>query len=278
MRHLMALIVALILSSCTAVSAGTPTAPVQETDEAWSRSATQAALAERSTSVAGTQAAADSARETQVARTQQAEQRLSTRRAATEEAIQMATQAAAPMAEIVDGLRAEGLLASSEGSYTQLEPFDESWAQLNWYQYYYLDLSPTDFVLRADATWDSASDRADWWNSGCGIVFRETNVDNHYLAYLGLDGYAYLTRFRKGVWAQLGRSYYGRVDIPSGSASFMLVVEGNQFTFYVNETRVLQRQDSAHPEGSLAYTLVSGTNKGFGTRCQLNDVQLWTLK
>jgi hypothetical protein len=189
----------------------------------------------------------------------------------------MATQAAAPMAEVVDRLRAEGVLTSSEGSFTQLMPFDESWAQLNWYSYFRTGLAPTDFVLRASASWDSASDRADWWNSGCGLVFRESNVDNHYIVHLGLDGNAYLARFRNGVPAQLGYSYYGPLDVPAGSASIMLVVQGNQFTFYVNDEQVLQRQDSAHPNGNLAYTLVSGTNKGFGTRCQLNDVQLWTL-
>jgi len=273
MKAHVALLVVLLLSACAPAGPS----PDEETATAEVLAATEEARAARATGVAGTQAAVDSANATQAAQTEVAESKEATLQASTQDAIRLETQAAGPMAEVVERLASEGILASSEGTYELLDPFDASWAQLNWYQWLPTGASPTDFVVRANATWDSASDKADWWNSGCGFVFRETNVDNHYFAYLGLDGYANMTRFRNGVWAELGRSFYGSVDVPRGSAELMLVAEGNQFTFYVDDTRVLQRQDSAHPEGELAYTLISGTNKDWGTRCQLDDVELWTL-
>lgn len=274
MKARVALLAALLLAACAPAGPS----PDEETATAEVVAATEEARSARATGVAGTQAAVDSADATQQVQTQQAESKAATDDASTQVAITMATQAAAPMAEVVDRLAAEGIIASSEGTYELLEPFDESWAQLDWYQWWPTGASPTDYVVRGNATWDSASDKANWWFSGCGLVFRETNVDNHYMVFLGLDGYANMIRFRNGVFAELGRSFYGPVDVPRGSAELMLVVEGNQFTFYVDGERVLQRQDSAHAEGELAYTLNSGTNKDWGTRCQLNNVELWALE
>ncbi len=250
----------------------------ESTGTAQAQAAGQATLDARTTSVAGTQVIATQQEATRAHKTQQAENAKATSAAATQNVIAAGTSEAGPMAEVVKKLAAEGVITSSEGSYAVLDDFDASWPQLGWYQYGYAGAAPTDFVLRANASWDSASDKADWWNSGCGIVFRETNVDNHYLAFLGLDGHAHITRFKNGVFAELGDHFAQEVDIPKGSASIMLVAEGNQFTFYVDEQMVLQRQDSAHPEGDLAYTVLSGTNKGFGTRCQLSNVHVWTLE
>jgi hypothetical protein len=274
MKARTALLAALLLAACAPAGPS----PDEETATAEVVAATEEARSARATGVAGTQAAVDSANATQQAQTQVAESKAATSQASTQVAITMATQAAAPMAEVVDKLAAEGTIASSQGSYKLLDPFDASWAQLNWYQWTPTGESPTDYVVRANATWDSASDKADWWNSGCGLVFRLANPDNHYAVSLGLDGYANMWRFRNGIFAELGRSFHGPVDVPRGSAELMLVVEGNQFTFYVDGERALQRQDSAHPEGELAYTLNSGTNKDWGTRCQLNNVGLWTLE
>jgi hypothetical protein len=132
-------------------------------------------------------------------------------------------------------------------------------------------------VIRADAEWDSASDKADWWNSGCGFIFREQDVDNHYLAYLGLDGRVYFTRFVRGRWSALGSRYYEKVGIPDGSADIELVVEGDKFTFFVNGEQVHTRQDTSLPSGNLAFTLLSGTNKGYGTKCKMSNIDLWVL-
>ncbi len=187
------------------------------------------------------------------------------------------TQAASSMyAEIVD-LAAYDYISTDRGTYFSLGDFSEAWAQINWYSYWSTFLLPTDFVIRADASWDSASESANWFNSGCGFVFREKDVDNHYLAYLGLDGNVYFERSYKGNWKRLGHSWYGNLDIPKGSASIMLVVEGDSFTFFVNGERVRTQIDSAMKEGDLALTLLSGTNAGYGTRCNMDNIELWII-
>lgn len=193
------------------------------------------------------------------------------------EARQSATDQAQPLSNLVRDLNAEGYLSRTDGIYYALPRFDESWAQIDWYQWSYTDYSPTDFVIIAEASWDSASDKANWWNSGCGFVFREDGVSDHYLAYLGLDGSVYLSRNVRDIPASLGSSYYGRLDTPKGQAQIMLVVEGTTMTFFVNGERVHTRQDQGLESGNLALTILSGINTGFGTRCEMTDIQLWEL-
>ena len=201
-----------------------------------------------------------------------------TRRAATAEAeVVGLTQAASSMYDEIAELAAYDYISSDKGTFIDLGEFSEEWAQINWYSWWKTGLFPTDFVIRADTSWDSASDNANWFNSGCGFVFRAEDNNNHYLVYLGLDGNVYFTRFYRGDWKMLGSSWYGNVDIPQGSASVMLVVEGDSFTFFVNGERVRTQIDSAHKEGDLALTLLSGTNAGYGTRCTMENIELWII-
>jgi hypothetical protein len=195
-----------------------------------------------------------------------------------------ATSTAQPLADEVERLMAEGYLARGAGSYEGLLDFFREWAQINWYQWYATGKAPADFVVQADVAWKSASDKANWFNSGCGFVFRETPPEgtnqglNHYLAYLGLDGVVYMSRQTNSQFLELGRARYGRVEVPEGGAHIMLAVEGDAFHFFVNGEHVLSTRDGALANGNLNYTLLSGTNRDFGTRCEMTHVGLWTLE
>lgn len=242
------------------------------------QSAQSTAAASATRSAGETASAAFSLTATPARATETAAARLATRQANQTQAAVKATVQAQPMLDAVQKLVADGYLSKSDGTYRALDDFDESWAQLNWFQWTDTDYAPTDFVIRADAAWDSASTTADWWNSGCGFVFRKQDDGNYYVAYLGLDGWAYFFGYRKNVFVDLGGASYGKVDTPAGQAQLMLVVEGSKFTFIVNEQRVYSRIDKSFASGGLALTLLSGTNKGFGTRCHMTSIELWELK
>ena len=166
-------------------------------------------------------------------------------------------------------------------SYSSVGDFEEAWAQIGWYQYWDIDEPPTNFVIRTDATWSSASKTANWDESGCGFVFHASDERNHAIAYLGLDGNVYVSHVVDGELTLVGSAYYDTLEVPDGSAELMLMVNGDKITFFVNGQRVFSgtdslltgRLDSAH----LALTLVSGTNKDFGTRCQMVNTDLWDL-
>jgi hypothetical protein len=259
---------------------GTPSPDASATAEVKAATQTQFVLDAQETVYSESSATAEIRRTaTAIARETEVQDRKSARQTATAEVISEATSQAQPFADRVQELYDGGYITKTEGTYHRIDDFDRSWAQLGWYRSLATHFSPTDFVLRADAEWESASDTANWFNSGCGFVFRaDEDGDDHYLVYLGLDGYVYMSGYVNDIFRLLGRSYYGKVGVPSGSAEIMLIVEGPQFTFFVNDKRVYTRQDNALKAGEIALTLVSGTNKDFGTRCKMTNIELWDFE
>jgi Tol biopolymer transport system component len=182
------------------------------------------------------------------------------------------------MKDVVNLLYREGLIDTNQGQSVSLRDYRDEWAQLGWYAYSRTGRKPQDFVIRADATWESASETADWWGSGCGLVFREKDEDNHYLAFLGMDGVAQISKWYGGYQYLIGRSQVRYpLETPKDGANIMLAVQGDNFKFFVNGLLVLTERDSSLDSGNLALTLLSGTNKDFGTRCEMSNIELWTL-
>jgi hypothetical protein len=188
------------------------------------------------------------------------------------------TEQAADMYSQVEKLYSDGLLNSKNGYFVNLEDYDESWAQINWYQYRDTGYAPTEYAVKAHTWWSSASDRANWNTSGCGFVFGEQDKENHELVFLGLDGYVYLARILGGKTTVLAQKRYGKLDIPEGQADVMLVVNGIQISYYVNGDQVVSMADHTLKKGSLNLTLLSGTNSGYGTRCKMTGIGLWIIE
>jgi hypothetical protein len=189
-----------------------------------------------------------------------------------------ATQQAQAFQGVLQQLTDEGIINSQEGDYYPLDDFDESWAQIGYYQWWKTGYEAENFVLSADVAWESASDKANWPEAGCGIVFSEDSESNHHLAYLSLDGYGRLIQVNKGQWKNLASQRYGNLSIPNGEAKIMLVVNDKVVNFYVNGKRVANAYDGSLDKGNIALTLLSGTNKDFGTRCKMSNIGSFIFK
>jgi hypothetical protein len=187
------------------------------------------------------------------------------------------TSIAQTKVSVLENLYDQNLITSKKGKYHSIAKFDKSWAQLFWYQWWPTGYKPTNFVIRADASWDSASKIANWADSGCGFVYHENGKYDHHRTYLAMDGYVYSSRYVKDVYSPLSKGYYGKLKTPSDSANIMLVVDQQWVTFFVNGKKVVHFQDSKLKGGYLAYTLVSGTNKDYGIHCNYTNVELWEL-
>ena len=213
-KRIYVLILACLVGISIACSALSPTNPPNPTPyltaeaENTAFAATQQGNVARATELQGTINAVKQGSINQTATEEQqiaeAEATAAQRQANLEAARAESTAQAQAMQEVVQNLYAEGNLETTDGIYNTIADFDESWAQIDWYQWSYTGYSPTDFVIRANAAWDSASERANLFNSGCGFVFREDGTDNHYLAYLGMDGYVYFDRNVHDRGAMLG--------------------------------------------------------------------------
>jgi hypothetical protein len=170
-----------------------------------------------------------------------------------------------------------GYITSSNGSYDKVEDFSDSWAQIGWYQWTPTDFSPTNFILKTDVSWTSASKTPDV--SGCGFVFRLQEDEDHYVVLLSLDGYVYSWSNAGGNVRSMGQGYYGSAK-QTGSATLTLVVEGDQYRVLVNDKLIKTFTGFAGKlsRGDLAYTILSGTNKSYGTKCEFENIELWTIE
>lgn len=202
----------------------------------------------------------------------------STIEAATAAANQLATQQSGLVMEIVQRLVASGDLPSSDGAFHALKDFKEEWAQLNWYKWWETGFSPVNFAIAAHAKMTSASDKANWPDSGCGFVFAEKDGDNHNLAYLAMDGYVYVSGQHNNQWRTLAVKRYGRLPTPSSEADIALVVYNQRIFFFVNGQQVVSVTDRAMVTGDLNLSMFSGTNKDFGTRCEMTNIGLLVFK
>lgn len=193
------------------------------------------------------------------------------------EVVTQATAQAEEIANVAENLAEQGFLKNTDGTYSKIEDFNENWAQIGWYQWWNTGFEPDDFIIRAHTEWESASKTANWFDSGCGFVFRQEDEKNHYMIFLALDGNVYLKGYVDGVYKEFGKGYAGKIDHIKGGADVMLVVQGNRILYFVNDEKVLDRENGMLSSGKLALTLVSGTNKEYGTRCSITNIELWEL-
>ena len=129
----------------------------------------------------------------------------------------------------------------------------------------------------ADASWAVDGNNGDWRESGCGFIFRQDNDLNHYMAYYSLDGRARLYRNLNGGSSLLGRTTIYDVDRENGYGKVMIVVEGEYINMYFNEKEIFRKRDPYITSGSLAFTVVSGNMYGYGTQCNLSNIELWEI-
>lgn len=189
-----------------------------------------------------------------------------------------ATVHAEEVAAEIDGLYQAGIIDTAEGDYYHLEDFDQSWAQLNYYQWWPTGHAAENFVMAGDAFVSSASDNANWFDSACGISFALQDNENHDVVWIAMDGRAYLMSVHKNVRRLLEIDKWGQATKTNFEVHYMLVVNDKRVILYIDDQEVLSIYDGLIGPGMIANTLVSGTNKNYGTRCKLSNIDLWIIQ
>jgi hypothetical protein len=181
--------------------------------------------------------------------------------------------------ETINMLFADGQIGSTEGDYYPLEDHSAEMAQINTPFVDFIDYEAEDFVISADLYWLSASENANWPTSGCGFVYGFKDNYNADLTFAGLDGYTHSIQFREKTGARLfAFKKWGDPDRPEGRAKFTLSVYDKHVAVYVNDKLANEFLNALYKGGRLGYNIYSGTNKGFGTRCEFTNVQLMIFK
>ncbi len=176
----------------------------------------------------------------------------------------------------------KGYLPSTSGEYYHLDDFTRELAEIHRPSFMLTGHEVKDFMIRADLEWDSAAQFPEE-PSGCGFAFRYQDngdtyifvLDNHAVWMIAWDASAEKLR-RLGITTGTGlvnleRPAKANIKLFVNEIRTFVVVNGlfiGEYSLYTE--KILDK-------GILAYAVVSGTNKDYGTRCTMTNVDLWMV-
>lgn len=190
-----------------------------------------------------------------------------------------------PATQHVEELNAEvqayfdkGYLTTTDGSIRELEDFSYDWAQLGSYPLLLLQEAASDFFMSGHFKWNSAYQNSDI--SGCGFIFSLQGNDDHYAVFLDRAKVFFLITDRSlGYSKSVGTTRgTGLVKLDTAAeADFTLIVKGN-YAYVLVDGEVVGEYTlalSRPMHGNLGLTVLAGTNRDYGTHCEMTNLRLW---
>jgi hypothetical protein len=164
-----------------------------------------------------------------------------------------------------------GYIPSMNGTYYQLDDYSDSLAKRGNYQWATLGMNVTNFIIKSRVTMSTANKSAP--ETGCGIVFR--TIGNFLQAvYIAQDDKAYFV-----VHNQINDQHYFN-EIPNPAEfELILIINERYIKFYIDgkEALVYETYIDTHA-GDLGFTVISGSNEDYGSRCDFKNTELWVIK
>jgi hypothetical protein len=177
-----------------------------------------------------------------------------------------------------------GYLPSFDGQLFDLDDFQKEAAKRN-----YVDFAPAgyperfkDFAAWADIKLSSAAPANYPEFSGCGFIFHAEDNGDSYSALVTKDSIVV------GYCLASGRNGCGRVGKTRGTGTLQLsnpldvhfefIVHGMHAYALVDRAFVAEYTlfaDQIADPGHFGYGMISGTNRGYGTRCEISNAKLW---
>ena len=178
----------------------------------------------------------------------------------------------------VQEFKDEGLIPDTSGEYAEIEDFREEFSQLGWYQSWIYNFEVEHFVFVAHLKWSTAAETSDI--SGCGVVFGQQEDSSDYAVFLDKSR-VYFTSSTPSFYSELGKTRgTGRLSFgnPAEADLALLVYDKRAFVYvddeFIGEYTLSQDEPL---RGHFGYGIISGTNRDYGTRCEVSDARMWDL-
>jgi hypothetical protein len=189
-----------------------------------------------------------------------------------------ATEQADEFYTLLETFKEKGYLTTTEGEITTLAPFEEEWAQIGWFQWWEYDVTTAaEFLFKARFNWVSATSSPD--PSGCGVIFGLQESGDYYSVFLD-NRRIFFYMFRKTLYSVGKTSGKGTTSFDNPAESdFVLAVSNKKAYVSVDgDVTVYTLSEDQTTAGNFALSLLSGTNKDYGTRCTATDMVVWSAR
>jgi hypothetical protein len=179
----------------------------------------------------------------------------------------------------VERFKEAGHIPTTKGKYIELPEYHKEWAQRQWStREWYYDYEPESFVFTAHAKWSTAGPTSE--TSGCGIAFATQDDGRGYGIFLD-KARIFFAYYDLKYYYELGKTRgSGRLDFGNpAEAKFSLAVHDYKAYVYVDDVFIGEYSLSKDKplQGYFGYGLISGTNKDYGTRCDITEPRLWQI-
>jgi hypothetical protein len=136
-----------------------------------------------------------------------------------------------------------------------------------------LDKELTDFDVEVETTEVSGPD-----NNDHGVLFHYVDADNFYRFSISGTGAYTFDKLKNNEWTTLVDWTKSSAILPGRATNRLRVLcQGNTFTFFVNDVRVGDAQDSDFTSGKLG--LIVGTYKDTGAvHISFDNMRVWAVK
>ena len=195
------------------------------------------------------------------------------------DAVTAADPVAADLSAEVQKFKEEGRIPTADGEYIKLEDFSQTFSQLTYYQAYPTGINLENFVFSGHFKWSTAIATSDV--SACGILFAGQPDSSDYAVFLDKSR-VYFSSSTATAYSEVGKtSGTGRVNFGNpAEADFSLIVYQTHAYVYVDGQFIGEYTlSSSKPlKGAFGYGIISGTNKDFGTSCEITNAGIWSLK
>lgn len=172
-------------------------------------------------------------------------------------------------------LKNDGVIPSTEGNLISFGDFSDSYTNMGSVRWYGIT-EAENFVLSSDITWLSASPTPNGPVSGCGFIFGADTASKGYLmSSMRMNGSVFLSGSKFGAPLSYG-SHFVMNPTMGGKVRMTLVVNGENTSVYINDSRVLNRSNISIQGNEIGFAVLSGTNKDFGTQCTFENNFLYT--
>lgn len=180
-----------------------------------------------------------------------------------------ATQQYESVFALVQGYFKDGNVPSMNTAPIYLQDYSDSLAEDGSYQWATVGLNVKNFILSTHITMTTANSLS--IRTGCGIAFRDHDRfhDIVYVQQNGKASYIFST-FKESA------QYFGEVSNPA-ELDYVLIVKGKSVVLFIDGKQALTFDRSVEVAGDVGFTIVSGSNEDFGSRCEFKDTVLWTI-
>jgi hypothetical protein len=170
----------------------------------------------------------------------------------------------------------KGYLNTVDGKFKKIHDFSDSWANLSYYDMQPTGIEASDFFISGHFEWSSAYQNADI--SGCGYVFSLQENGDHYVMFLDRSKVLFaITSDHRGRIAGPTRGT-GRVKFGNPAEADFTVIVKDAYAYALVNGEVVGEYTLAQSRslsGQIALGILSGTNKDYGTRCEMTNLHIW---